>query len=707
MQKRDKGYYGNLSSEHGAKHNSEPRVQRIMFVFSLLIANRMPVSISDLNTKLKDESQNKYDISERSLRRDLEILECCGYPIIRDKGMVYLDFDRRDKKQYEKALPSMTSSAGKGKKEQFLEELKNGLIEFYDSGLHLKLLEKRLDELSDKREYQQALNLVKTLRESAPADFSLALKELVLCGKTGDYAKSEEICRNILELCPNSPDREFPNAAANAVLAAVNILEQAGQAEQAKELFLSSFKYASEKEKNNDRQIKYAYKSIKRIIIFYRFVTLERHGRLEEALELCSIPGAEDILLRNKVSLLEKLGRKEEAFSIACLPENILKLAEYRLKSLFSKGLYEEALSDCDKILSLRNKKNDTILPRPDFTAKNMKAKILARLERYEELSEFIKNTYPEPYSKNNSIFLEREAFLSRARANNPEKALEFFSRPENGDMFLASRIKLLDRLGRTEEALSECNKAISEENGSPLMYFTDIKKILMEKLGRKDEIIAMEHDNAENSGRTDLKHRHTIETAINLADKGKFRQAEKQISEAEKEMKKIYDKREQSEAFFHTIDAKAKILLMQNKGAEAAELVESNMESLKKCSRNSAYKLLYIVLKSGCQLDAFIERIKENPEKKGYVLLNMAEILADLPANKCDYSLYSEKSVIYCEWNHIEKFAGCEDAIYLASQAMKIWPYSSDPFYKTAEHIIYELQKLKASQLAKQLSKR
>ena len=226
-----------------------------------------------------------------------------------------------------------------------------------------------------------------------------------------------------------------------------------------------------------------------------------------------------------------------------------------------------------------------------------------------------------------------------------------------------------------------------------------------MEKLGRKDEIIAMEHDNAENSGRTDLKHRQAIETAKNLADKGKFKQAEKQISEAEKALAKLYDKREYTEAFFNIVDAKAKILLMQNKGAEAAELVESNMESLKKCSRNSAYKLLYIVLKSGCQLDAFIERIKENPEKKGYVLMNMAEILADLPANKCDYSLYSEKSVIYCEWNHIEKFAGCEDAIYLARQAMKIW-HSSDPFRKAAEHIIYGLQKLKASQPAKQLSK-
>lgn len=704
MQKRDMEYYGHLTSKYGAKKNKPPRLERIMFVFSMLIANRMPVSISALHNKIKKASAD-YDMDERTVRRDLEIIEAC-FPLVRDKGKVFLDFsyNRSAEKSLEKALPSMTNFAGKSQKKQFLEELKNGLIEFYDSGLHLKVLEKHLDDLSDKREYQQALNLVKTLRESAPADFSLALKELVLCGKTGDYAKAEEICRNILELCPNSPDREFPNAAANAVLAAVNILEQAGQAEQAKELFLSSFKYASEKEKNNDRQIKHAYNSIKRMIIFDRFVTLERQGRLEEALELCSIHGAEDILLRNKVSLLEKLGRAEEAFSIACLPENILKLAEYRLKSLFLKGLYEEALSDCDKILSSKDKKSDGEFPLPDFTAKYMKAKILARLERYEELADFIKTEYSEPYSKKNSTFLERQAFLSRA--NNPEKALEFFSRPENGDMFLASRIKLLDRLGRTEEALSECNKAISEENGSPLRYFTDLKKILMEKLGRKDEIIAMEHDNAENSGRTDLKHRQAIETAKNLADKGKFKQAEKQISEAEKALAKLYDKREYTEAFFNIVDAKAKILLMQNKGAEAAEIVESNMESLKKCSRNSAYKLLYIVLKSGCQLDAFIERIKENSEKKGYVLMNMAEILADLPANKCDYSLYSEKSASCCEGNYIGKYGGREDAIYLARQAMKIWPHSSDPYHKTAEHIIYELQKLKAYQPAKQLSK-
>ena len=701
MQKRDMEYYGHLTSKYGAKKNKPPRLERIMFVFSMLIANRMPISISALHNKIKKASAD-YDMDERTVRRDLEIIEAC-FPLVRDKGKVFLDFsyNRSAEKSLEKAFPSMTSFAGKSQKKQFLEDLKNGLIEFYDSSLHLKVLEKQLDELSDRREYQQALNLVEILRESAPADFNLALKELVLCGKTGDYSKAEEICRNILESCPNNPNREFPNAAANAVIATLNILEQAGQKEHAKEFFLSSFKYASEKEKNNDRQIKYVYKSIKRIIIFDRFVTLRRQGRLEEALELCSIPGAEDIMLMSKVSLLEKLGRKEEAFSIACLPENILNFADYRLRRLVSKGQYEEALSECDKVLSLRNKKNDTIFPPPVLTAKIMKAKILARLERYEELSEFIKNTYPEPYSKKNSVFLETYSFLSRA--NNPEKALEFFSRPENGDMFLASKIKLLDRLGRTEEALSECNKAISEENGSPLSYFTDIKKILMEKLGRKDEIIAMEHDKAENSGRTDLKHRQAIEAAINLADIGKFKQAEKQISEAEKEMKKIYDKREQSEALFNIIEAKSKILQLQNKWAEAAELVESNMESLKKCSRNSAYKLLYIVLKSGCQLDAFIERIKENPEKKGYVLLNMAEILADLPANKCDYSLYSEKSASCCEGNYIGKYAGREDAVYLARQAMKIWPYSSDPFRKAAEHIIYGLQKLKASQPAKQ----
>ena len=698
MQKRDMEYYGHLTSKYGAKKNKPPRLERIMFVFSMLIANRMPISISALHNEIKKASAD-YDMDERTVRRDLEIIEAC-FPLVRDKGKVFLDFsyNRSAKKSLEKALPSMKSFAGKSQKKQFLEDLKNGLIEFYDSGLHLKVLEKQLDDLSDKREYQQALNLVEILRDSAPADFNLALKELVLCGKTGDYSKAEEICRNILESCPNNPNREFPNAAANAVIATLNILEQAGQKEHAKEFFLSSFKYASEKEKNNDRQIKYVYKSIKRITIFDRFVTLRRQGRLEEALELCSIPGAEDIMLMSKVSLLEKLGRKEEAFSIACLPENILNFADYRLRRLVSKGQYEEALSECDKIFSLKIGKSDVFL----FNmAKYMKAKILARLGRYEELAEFIKKAYPKPYSKENSIILEKYAFLSRA--NNPEKALEFFSRPENGGMFLASRIKLLDRLGRTEEALSECNKAISEENGSPLSYFTDLKKILMEKLGRKDEIIAMEHDNAENSGRTDLKHRQAIETAINLADKSKFKQAEKQISEAEKALAKLYDKREYAEAFFNTIDAKAKILLMQNKVAEAADLVESNMENLKKCSRNSAYKLLYIVLKSGCQLDAFIKRIKENPEKKGYVLLNMAEILADLPANKCDYSLYSEKSVIYCEWNHIEKFAGCEDAIYLARQAMKIWPHSSDPYNKTAEHIIYELQKLKASQPAKQ----
>ena len=433
---------------------------------------------------------------------------------------------------------------------------------------------------------------------------------------------------------------------------------------------------------------------------------LEQQGRLEEALELCSIPGAEDILLRIKVSLLEKLGRKEEAFSIACLPENILNFADYRIKRLISKGQYEEALSECDKVLSAKDKKLTVwVFPTPDIKAKIMKIRILARLGRYEELAEFIKKAYPKPYSKENSICLEKDAFLSHP--DNPEKALEFFSRPENGDMFFASRIELLDTLGRTEEALAECNKAISEENGRNLSYFTGLKKRILEKLGRKDEIIAMEHDNAENSGWTYMKHRHAIETAINLAEKGKFNQAERQISEAEKEMKKIYDRREQSESFFNTIEAKAKILLMQNKGAEAAELVESNMESLKKCSRNSAYKLLYIVLKSGCQLDAFIERIKENPDKKGSVLLNMAECLADLPGHQLENDIYSENILHICG-----KYISCssstkrEDAAYLARQAMEIWHYSSDPFRKAAEHIIYGLQKLKASQPAKQLSK-
>ena len=662
--------YGEIS-KYGKTQKNVPRIQRILTVFSILIANRHEVSLQDILNRLKETSP-EYNVSMRSLRRDIEVLMQCGYDnnITQRRGLIFFKFhDNREEANAKYAMKEISHNDAVKSKDSYLLELNNGLIEFYDSGMHNMVLEHKIDDLMDKRQFPQALELVRRLRKESPANVELASKELELSCRIGEYEKAEEVCRHIIDICANDYKTAGMRAISEKIgyiIKAIELIDLADSEYKASEFFTSVFSYAEK------------YPNLIREFILSRGLSLEKMGRQEEALELYSAYGNNDGLFTSKKArLLKSLGRKEEYTALCSLPENRINIALDKVIELKREGRYDEAMEECDKIIAL-NKNETTQTYKIPFIirkaeAKRIKAIMLANLGRYEELADFLKNNFNEKDNYGLDFSVRMETLLHLPFAKNPEKALEFFSRPENREMFAASRIMLLSETGRNEEAIAECDKILSGElKDSTADFFRKEKESLLKINGDNEKLLAIKQEKIDKSNLHREKFQKTLDYAKELIETDNLEQAASIIEKAEKQLKQFYNISEKTigkHHFYDLIKIKTRLLLHRGKAVKAVELVESSFKELEKENGTTqAYILLYDVLKSGGQLKAYAMQAKHTG--RDYILLNIAE------------AFLAESRLI--------GFANrYNDAIAVAKIVQKLWPDTREIPNMDARHII------------------
>lgn len=677
--------YGAISRNYVKTQKNVPRIQRVLTVFSILIANRHEVSLQDILNRLKETSP-EYNVSMRSLRRDIEVLMQCGYDnnITQRRGMIFFKFhDNREEANAKYAMKEISHNDAVKSKDSYLLELNNGLIEFYDSGMHNMVLEHKIDDLMDKRQFPQALDLVRTLRKESPANVELASKELELSCRIGEYEKAEEVCRHIIDICANdykTAGMRDISEKIGYIIKAIELIDLADSEYKASEFFNSVFKYAE----------KYPY--LKREFILSRGLSLEKMGRQEEALELYSAYSNNDGLFTSKKArLLKSLGRKEEYTALCSLPENRINIALDKVYELKEEGRYDEALKECDKIIALN--KNETTQTYKfsfiniKFKVKRIKAIMLANLGRYEELVSFLKNNFNEKDNYGLDFSVRMEPLLYLPFAKNPEKALEFFSRSENREMFAASRIRLLEKTGRNEEAIAECDKALSGElKDSTADFFKREKESLLKKTGNNEKLLAIKQEKIDKSNLYREKFQKTLDYANELIETDNLEQAADIIEKAEKQLKQFYNISEKTigkHHFYDLIKIKTRLLLHRGKAVKAVELVESSFKELEKENGTAkAYILLYDVLKSGGQLEEYAMQAKHTG--RDYILLNIAE------------AFLAESRLI--------GFANrYNDAIAVAKIVQELWPDTREIPNMDARHIIEIAEKaIKSRQVRK-----
>ena len=663
--------YGAISRNYVKTQKNVPRIQRVLTVFSILIANRHEVSLQDILNRLKETSP-EYNVSMRSLRRDIDILRQCGYDnnITQRRGMIFFKFhDNREEANAKYAMKEISHNDAVKSKDSYLLELNNGLIEFYDSGMHNMVLEHKIDDLMKKRQFPQALELVRTLRKESPANVELASKELELSCRIGEYEKAEEVCRHIIVICANDYKTAGMRAISEKIgyiIKAIELIDLADSEYKASEFFTSVFSYAEK------------YPNLIREFILSRGLSLEKMGRQEEALELYSAYGNNDGLFTSKKArLLKSLGRKEEYTALCSLPENRINIALDKVIELKREGRYDEAMEECDKIIAL-NKNETTQTYKIPFIirkaeAKRIKAIMLANLGRYEELADFLKNNFNEKDNYGLDFSVRMETLLHLPFAKNPEKALEFFSRPENREMFAASRIMLLSETGRNEEAIAECDKILSGElKDSTADFFKREKESLLKKTGNNEKLLAIKQDKIDKSTIIREKFQKTLDYAKELIETDNLEQATDIIEKAEKQLKQFYNISEKTigkHHFYDLIKIKTRLLLHRGKAVKAVELVESSFKELEKENGTAkAYILLYDVLKSGGQLEAYAMQAKHTG--RDYILLNIAE------------AFLAESRLI--------GFANrYNDAIAVAKIVQELWPDTREIPNMDARHII------------------
>ena len=663
--------YGKNQKNDGKNQKTIQRVHRILTVFSILIANRHEVSLQDILNRLKETSP-EYNVSMRSLRRDIEVLMQCGYDnnITQRRGMIFFEFyENREEKNAKYAMKEISHNDAVKSKDSYLLELNNGLIEFYDSGMHNMVLEHKIDDLMDKRQFPQALDLVRTLRKESPANVELASKELELSCRIGEYEKAEEVCRHIIDICANDYKTAGMRAISEKIgyiIKAIELIDLADSEYKASEFFTSVFSYAEK------------YPNLIREFILSRGLSLEKMGRQEEALELYSAYGNNDGLFTSKKArLLKSLGRKEEYTALCSLPENRINIALDKVIELKREGRYDEAMEECDKIIAL-NKNETTQTYKIPFIirkaeAKRIKAIMLANLGRYEELADFLKNNFNEKDNYGLDFSVRMEPLLYLPFAKNPEKALEFFSRPENREMFAASRIRLLEKTGRNEEAIAECDKALSGElKDSTADFFRKEKESLLKKTGNNEKLLAIKQEKIDKSNLYREKFQKTLDYANELIETDNLEQAADIIEKAEKQLKQFHNISEKTigkHHFYDLIKIKTSLMLRMGKAVKAVELVESSFKELEKENGTAkSYILLYDVLKSGGQLEEYAMQAKHTG--RDYILLNIAEALLPEFRQKGFMNRYS-------------------DAIEVAKIVQELWPDSREIPNMDARHII------------------
>lgn len=662
--------YGAISRDYRKTQKNVPRIQRVLTVFSILIANRHEVSLQDILNRLKETSP-EYNVSMRSLRRDIEVLMQCGYDnnITQRRGMIFFKFhDNREEANAKYAMKEISHNDAVKSKDSYLLELNNGLIEFYDSGMHNMVLEHKIDDLMDKRQFPQALDLVRTLRKESPANVELASKELELSCRIGEYEKAEEVCRHIIDICANDyiPNRIDASITIGCIIKSIELIDLADSEYKAREFFSSVFNYAEK------------YPNLIRDFILHRGRSLEKMGRQEEAFEVYSAyDGNDAVIISAKARLLKSLGRKEEYTALCSLPENRINIALDKVYELKEEGRYDEALKECDKIINLNEneiaKTYNFSFIRRMYDVKRFKGRILAHLERYEELVGFVKKNFNEKDNYGLDFSVRMENLLHLSFAKNPKKALEFFSRPENREMFAASRIRLLSKTGRNEEALAECDKILSGElKDSTADFFKREKESLLKINGDNEKLLAIKQEKIDKSNLHREKFQKTLDYAKELIETDNLEQAAAIIEKAEKQLKQFYNISEKTigkHHFYDLIKIKTRLLLHRGKAVKAVELVESSFKELEKENGTAkAYILLYDVLKSGGQLEEYAMQAKHTG--RDYILLNIAE------------AFLAESRLI--------GFANrYNDAIAVAKIVQELWPDTREIPNMDARHII------------------
>lgn len=662
--------YGEISRKYGKTQKNVPRIQRVLTVFSILIANRHEVSLQDILNRLKETSP-EYNVSMRSLRRDIDILRQCGYSnnIKQERGIIFFKFhDNREEANAKYAMKEISHNDAVKSKDSYLRELNDGLIKFYDSGMHNMVLEHKIDDLIEKRQFPQALELVRTLRKDSPANVEIAAKELELSCRLGEYEKAEEVCRHIIDICAN-----YKPAGMRAIsdmigyiIKAIELIDLADSEYKASEFFNSVFSYAEK------------YPNLIREFILSRGLSLEKMGRQEEALELYSAYGNNDGLFTSKKArLLKSLGRKEEYTALCSLPENRMNIALEKIKELTNEGRFDEAMEECDKIINLneneiaKNYKFSFINIK--FIAKRIKARMLADLERYEDLVDFLKNNFNKKDNYGLDFSVSMEILLHLPFPKNPGTALEFFSRPENKEMFAASRIRLLSKTGRNEEAIAECDKILSGElKDSTADFFRKEKESLLKINGDNEKLLAVKQEKMDKSNLYREKFQKALDYAEELIETDNLEQAADIIEKSEKQLKQFYNISEKTTGyhyFYDLIKIKTRLLLHRGKAVKAVELVESSFKELEKeTGTTKAYILLYDVLKSGGQLKEYAMQAKHTG--RDYILLNIAE-------------------VFLAEYRLIGFTNRYNDAIEVAKIVQELWPDTREIPNMDARHII------------------
>lgn len=663
--------YGKNQKNDGKNQKTIQRVHRILTVFSILIANRHEVSLQDILNRLKETSP-EYNVSMRSLRRDIEVLMQCGYDnnITQRRGMIFFEFyENREEKNAKYAMKEISHNDAVKSKDAYLRELNDGLIKFYDSGMHNMVLEHKIDDLIEKRQFPQALDLVRTLRKESPANVELASKELELSCRIGEYEKAEEVCRHIIDICANDYKTAGMRAISDMIgyiIKAIELIDLADSEYKASEFFTSVFNYAE----------KYPY--LTREFILSRGLSLEKMEKYEEAIELYSSYGGNDGLFTSKkAKLLKSLGRNKEYAALCNLPENRMNIALDKVYELKEEGRYDEALKECDKIINLNEneiaKTNKFSFINIKINAKRIKARMLADLERYEELVDFLKNNFNEKDNYGLDFSVSMEILLHLSFAKNPKKALEFFSRPENREMFAASRIRLLSKTGRNEEALAECDKILSGElKDSTADFFRKEKESLLKKTGNNEKLLAIKQEKIDKSNLYREKFQKTLDYANELIETDNLEQAAAIIEKAEKQLKQFHNISEKTigkHHFYDLIKIKTSLMLRMGEAVKAVELVESSFKELEKENGTAkAYILLYDVLKSGGQLEEYAMQAKHTD--RDYILLNIAE------------AFLAESRLI--------GFANrYNDAIAVAKIVQELWPDTREIPNMDARHII------------------
>ena len=334
-------------------------------------------------------------------------------------------------------------------------------------------------------------------------------------------------------------------------------------------------------------------------------------------------------------------------------------------------------MKECDKIINLNEneiaKTYNFSFIRRMYDVKRFKGRILAHLERYEELVGFVKKNFNEKDNYGLDFSVRMENLLHLSFAKNPKKALEFFSRPENREMFAASRIRLLSKTGRNEEALAECDKILSGElKDSTADFFRKEKESLLKKTGNNEKLLAIKQEKIDKSNLYREKFQKTLDYANELIETDNLEQAAAIIEKAEKQLKQFHNISEKTigkHHFYDLIKIKTSLMLRMGEAVKAVELVESSFKELEKENGTAkAYILLYDVLKSGGQLEEYAMQAKHTG--RDYILLNIAE------------AFLAESRLI--------GFANrYNDAIAVAKIVQKLWPDSREIPNMDARHII------------------